>query len=169
MGSPILWPVSLAPPGPCNSKLPPLRTTQYPTDKPLRHAKLERHRHSQSLLDHALRPAQACMISAGTMPLMLAKLAIHRHAGSPLHQPTPFRHFRSMLQRLTNSPQLKASICRPMWPHPPATHHKSIPNLHKRHTQTPLGAKEVTLEKLRLQIYCSRTGDLFFSFFFPLL
>jgi hypothetical protein len=46
-------------------------------------------------------------------------------------------------------------------PHPPATHHRKAPNLHKRHTLTDLDAKELTSEQLRLQFYCSRTGDFF--------
>jgi hypothetical protein len=44
-------------------------------------------------------------------------------------------------------------------------HHRRAPNLPKRHTQTGLDAKGVTSEQLRLQFYCSRTGDFFFSFF----
>jgi hypothetical protein len=40
--------------------------------------------------------------------------------------------------------------------------HWRAPNLPKRHRQTGLDAKEVTSEQIRLQVYCSRIGDLFF-------
>jgi hypothetical protein len=129
-----------------------------------------------------LMPAKASMISTWTVPLKPAKPANHRHKGSPLWQPVPFRHARLTLQRparltlqrlarLTlqrpaSSPQLKASTHRPVGPHPPATHHKRAPNMPKRHTQTGLDAKGVISEKLRLQFYSSKTGN-FFSFLFP--
>jgi hypothetical protein len=77
----------------------------------------------------------------------------------------PFRHARPTLQRPASSPQGKALACRPMGPHPHATHHRRAPNLPKRYTQTSLNAKGVTAQ-LRLQFYCSRTGDVFL--FFPL-
>jgi hypothetical protein len=91
-------------------------------------------------------------------PLKLTKPAMHRHAQSPLHQACAFRNARPMLQRPTSLPQWKASICRPMGPHPPASCHRRAPNLPKRHTQTGLDAKAVTSQQLRLQFYCSRTG-----------
>jgi hypothetical protein len=68
-----------------------------------------------------LTPAQACMISTRTEPLKPAKPKIHRHAGSPLCQPTPFRYTRPTLQRPTSLPQLKASTRSPMGPHQSAT------------------------------------------------
>jgi hypothetical protein len=108
--------------------------------------------------------AQACRISTGTMPLKPAKLAIHRHAGSPLCQPMPFRYAKPMLQRPASLPG-KASTCRPLGPHPPATSHRRGPNLPKRHTQTGLDAKGVTSQQLRLQFYCSRIGEFFFPLF----
>jgi hypothetical protein len=70
-----------------------------------------------------------------------------------------------MLQRPATSPQLKAFTHRPMGPHSPATCHRKAPNLSKRHTQTGLDAKKPASEKLRLQFYCSRTGDIFFFLF----
>jgi hypothetical protein len=47
---------------------------------------------------------------------------------------------------------------------PPSSYssgHWRAPNLPKRHTQTGLDAKGVTSEQLRLQFYCSITGDFF--------
>jgi hypothetical protein len=118
--------------------------------------------HTQSPFhwDAPPKPAQGCMIS-GTMPLKPAKLAIHRHAGSPLCWPMPFRHARPMPQRPASSPR-KASTCRSMGHHPPATYHRRAPNLPKRHTQTGLDAKGVVSQQLRLQLHCSRTSE--FSF-----
>jgi hypothetical protein len=117
-----------------------------------------------------LTPSQACTISTGNVPLKPAKLAIHKHAGSPLCWPMPIRHTRPMLQRPASSLQWKASSHRHVGPHPPATCYKRAPNLPKRHTRTGLDAKRVTSEHLRLQFYCSRTGDFFFFFLFsPLL
>jgi hypothetical protein len=80
---------------------------------------------------HPLKPAQQCTIftlqgcarkacqardpythnlhSALMQPPKPVKPGIHRHAGSPLHQPVPFRHAKPMLQRLPTSPQLKVS------------------------------------------------------------
>jgi hypothetical protein len=113
-----------------------------------------------------LAHAQAFTISAMTMPLKPAKQAIHRHTGSPFLQTTHFRHARPMLQRPASSHQLKASTRRPVGPHPPATCHRRAPNLPKRHTETSPDAKGVTSDKLSWQFCCSRTGVLFFSFFF---
>jgi hypothetical protein len=136
------------------------------------------------------RPAQPCKISAlpdhapeeccrrykqaqspfcWTMPPKPVKLGIHRHAGSPLCQPVPFRHAKPTLRRLTSSPQLKASTRRSVGHNPLATCQRKAPNLPKRHTQTGLDAKELASEQLRLQFYCSRTGDFFFLFFKDLL
>jgi hypothetical protein len=112
-----------------------------------------------------LTPAQACMISIGTMPLKPTKQAIHRHSGSPLCWPVPFRHTRPTLQRPA-SLLPKASTFRLVGPHPPATCHRRVPNLLKKHTQAGLDAKGVTSQHLRLQFYCSRTGDFFFFPFF---
>jgi hypothetical protein len=47
--------------------------------------------HWAALLMHVMH-AQACMISMGTMPLKLAKVAICRHTWSPLCQAMPFGH-----------------------------------------------------------------------------
>jgi hypothetical protein len=99
--------------------------------------------------------------SAGPWPPKPVKPGIHRHSGSPLCQPLPFRHTNPTLQRPTTSPQLKASTCRPMGPHPPSTCCWRAPNLLKRHTQTGLDAKGLASEQLRLQFYCSKTGDFF--------
>jgi hypothetical protein len=96
-----------------------------------------------------LTPAQACMISARTMLPKPAKLAIHRHAGSPLCWSVLFRHTRPTLQRPTTLPW-KASTCRPVGPHPPATHHRRTPNLPKRHTQTGLNVRRVASQQLGL-------------------
>jgi hypothetical protein len=90
------------------------------------------------------------------------KPGIHRHAGSPLHQPAPFRHAKPMLQSPATLPQLKTSTPRLVGPHPPSTCHRKAPYLPKRHTQTGLDAKELASEQLRLQFYCPRTGDFFF-------
>jgi hypothetical protein len=95
------------------------------------------------------------------VPPKPVKPGIHRHAGSPLCWPVPFRHATPMLQRPATSPQLKASTHRPLGPHPLATCHRKDPNLRKRHTQTGLDAKELASEQLRLQ-FCSKTGDFFF-------
>jgi hypothetical protein len=96
------------------------------------------------------------------VPPKPVKPGIHRHAGSPLHQPSPFRHARPTLQRPATSPQLKASTHRPVGPHSLSTCHRKAANLPKRHTQTGLDGKELASEQLRLQFYCSRTGDFFF-------
>jgi hypothetical protein len=90
------------------------------------------------------------------------KLGIHRHTGSPLYWPAPFRHPKPSLQRPITSPQLKASTYRPVGSYPLATCHRKDPSLPKRDTQTGLDAKELALEQLRLQFYCSRTGNFFF-------
>jgi hypothetical protein len=113
------------------------------------------------------RPAQACPISARTVPLKPAKLAIHIHGWYPICWPMPFRHARPTLQKLASSPQPKAST-EGLWDstHLPSTTTRLQSCL--RDTQTGLDAKGVTSEQLTLQIYCSRTGD-FFLFFFPLL
>jgi hypothetical protein len=66
MGSPILWPCSFAPPGLCYPELPPLRTTVFLWDHPLRP---RIHRHLQYPPGHApRRPAWPCTISAGPPP-----------------------------------------------------------------------------------------------------
>jgi hypothetical protein len=156
----------------------------HPEDLPHR-----RYKQAWSLFHWAVpsRPALACTISTlqpvpirpaklgiqtHTMSIPLdcapskpVKLGILRHTGSPLRWPVPFRHAKPMLQRPATSPQLKASTCRPMGPHPPDTCHRKAPNLPKRHTQTGLDAKELASEQLRLQFYCSTTGDFFFPFF----
>jgi hypothetical protein len=80
--------------------------------------------------------------SAGPGPPKPVKPGTHRHTGSPLHQPVPFRHAKPTLQRPATSPQLKASTRKPMAPHPSTTCHKQAPNAPKRHTQTDLEAKE---------------------------
>jgi hypothetical protein len=70
-----------------------------------------------------LMAARACTISAGTVPLKPAKLAIHRHEWAPFRQPMPFRHARPTLQRPASVPQRKASAIGPCDPthQPPAT------------------------------------------------
>jgi hypothetical protein len=212
VGSLILWPCSLVPPGLCYPKLPPLRPTNQPLRLPSRRssdihdlcqvtpsglhgpagsplcrttsprpAMLEIHTHGlcstgpctsvlhkhaliSTLLPMPLRPAQACKISTGTIPLKSVKPAIHKHAGSPLCLPRPFRHARPTLQRPVSSLG-KASACKHMGTHPPATCHRRTSNLPKRHTHTSLDARGVTTQQLGLQFYCSRTSEFFFPFF----
>jgi hypothetical protein len=96
------------------------------------------------------------------MPLKPVKPEIHRHEGSPIHQPVPIRHAKPMLQRPATSPQLKVSTQRPVGPHPPSTCYRKAPNLPKRHTQIGLDTNELASEQLKLQFYYSRTGDFFF-------
>jgi hypothetical protein len=145
----------------------------------------QRCKHARSLFHWAMPPrtAQPCTIftpqacapkacqardphmqdlcSSGSRPPKPVKPGIHRHADSPLRQPAPLRHTKPTLQRPATSPQLKAYTCRTVGPHPPSTYHRKTPNLPDRHTQTGLDAKELASEQLRLQFYCSRTGDIF--------
>jgi hypothetical protein len=244
MGFLILWPCSLALPGPCYPKHPALRTKQSLPNELLTPAKQGIHRHSRSPPGHILRPVQACTIS--TLQACASKACqardphpppgLHRLAWYPLHWAIPLRAAQACMittlrghdpkncqaasHRLSWSPlghtlrpaqaskistglcpqactgmiaaptghvlkawkpdisqtrkistslahAPKASTCRPVGPHPPATSDRRAPNLPKRHTQTGLDAKGVTSQQLRLQFYCYRTGDLFFSSFFP--
>jgi hypothetical protein len=63
-----------------------------------------------------------------------AKLGIHRHAGSPLHQLHPSGMPDSCSKGPPTSPQLKASTQRPMGTHSPVAHQRRPPNLPERHT-----------------------------------
>jgi hypothetical protein len=171
MGSPILWPCSLALPGQCYPKLPPLRPARSPPNEPLRPAKPGIHTHMISTLSgHAPRSAQASIISAGLYHSGLHDL--HRdHAPKACQASnpqtgrisTPRAHALQACQvhapKAHQLPQ-KASTCRPVGPHPPATCHRRTPNMPKRHTQTGLDVKGVT-SQLRLQFYCFRTGEFF--------
>jgi hypothetical protein len=143
---------------------------------PLMTAKLVIHRHSWSSLGCASKACQAgnpqaFMISAPlgphleglhkpalsplsqAEPLRIAKPVIHKHSWSlPGHAPkacqasnpqalhdlysarlTPFRQARPMLQRPARLPQWQVSACKPVGPHPPATHYSRAPNLPRRH------------------------------------
>jgi hypothetical protein len=155
ISNPLALPLAL--PGLSYLNMPTPRTAQSPPYEPLRLAKPEIHRHSWSPPGHALRPAQACMISfslgrthqachtrdthmhdlhsAGLPQGLSSQGSLHRQAGSLLCGPVPFRHSRPTLQKPTSSPQLKASTHRLMGSHPPATCHRKSPNLPKRHTQ----------------------------------
>jgi hypothetical protein len=102
----------------------------------------------------------------------------HTLLGSPPHwDPRPSRQapawcetaaFSSLLGSLpfrqSQAPALQAfRITTPQGSH--SGHHQRTLNLPKRQTETGLHVKGITSEKLRLQFYCSRTGDFFSPFF----
>jgi hypothetical protein len=109
-------------------------------------------KHTQSPPGHA---PHACQASDPQAPTISTGSVIHRPAQSPpepcpsglpgpqytgLHnfhsaRPTPLRHTRPSLQRPARLPQKQASACRPVGPHPPATHRRRAPNLPRRHRQ----------------------------------
>jgi hypothetical protein len=149
MGSPILWSCSFAQPGLCCPKPPPLRSAGSPWDERLRPG-IHRHlgslpRHTPPGLHSpvgaqchwAALPCPAwsllCLPSSQGLysPAQYSlrkpvhpkpvKPGIHRHTGSPLHWPAPFRHAKPTLQRPATSPQLKASTQRPCGT-PPTVH-----------------------------------------------
>jgi hypothetical protein len=194
MWYPILHPCSFAPLGLCYPKLPTLRLTGSPWDKPLRPGI---HRHLRSPPGHAPprlaqpyrssvslgcapkpctisalpttppKPAQRCtiFILQGCAPKVCQARDQHTdylHSAWP-HPPSlssqgsidmQYLHstglcpsgMPSPCSKATTSPQLKASTWRPVGLLPPSTCHRKAPNLHKRHTQTGLDAKELTSE-----------------------
>jgi hypothetical protein len=111
----------------------------------------------------------------------------HALLGSPPLQPARHQlHMRQLHPHPTGIPipQTLLDICPIKNPHPlggtgpssiglPDNHCTRLPhrppqegsNLLKRHRQIGLDAKGETSEQLRLQFYCSRTGDFFFPFF----
>jgi hypothetical protein len=162
MGSPILGP-HFSLPGPHSPKLPPLRPTRSPADRPPEACQAGDPQTFTistgprcSGLD---RPAQACapktcqtgdphmhdLHSVGTHPQActspLGRASQAYQASNPqaftisISLAAPFRHARPMLQRPARLPQQQASTHRPVGPHPPTTHSRRAPNLPRRHRQ----------------------------------